>query len=79
MAGQARLSSPRISSAEDDVTTGIKEASHGLVESLADESDWDDLMRVIYERIQIEEAILAAEQGRVVTNADVRKQFGLPA
>lgn len=61
------------------MTTGIKEAAHGLVESLADESDWDDLMRVIYERIQIEEAILAAEQGRVVTNADVRKQFGLPA
>jgi hypothetical protein len=36
------------------MASGIKDAARKLVESLPEESTWDDLMRAIYERIMVE-------------------------
>ena len=61
------------------MATGIKEQARKLLESLPEESSWDDLMRAIYERLMVEEGIADFEAGRTVTNEEVRRRFGLTA
>jgi len=61
------------------VATGIKEQASKLLESLPEESNWDGLMRAIYERLLVEEGIADFEAGRTVTNEEVRRRFGLTA
>ena len=61
------------------MASGIKDDARKLVESLPDESTWDDLMRAIYERLLVEEGAADFEAGRTVTNEEVRRRFGLPA
>jgi len=61
------------------VAAGIKDEARKLVESLPDESGWDDLMRAVYERMMVEQGLADIAAGRIVSNEDVRRRFGLPA
>jgi predicted transcriptional regulator len=55
----------------------VKEEARKMVESLADNATWDDLMYQIYVRQAIEEGIRDANEGRLTETAQVRAEFGL--
>lgn len=54
-----------------------KDEARKLVESLADDATWDDLMYQIYVRQAIEEGIRDADEGRLTDTAQVRSELGL--
>jgi predicted transcriptional regulator len=60
------------------VNASVKDQARKLVEALADDATWDDLMYQIYVREAIEEGLRDADEGRVVNTATVRADFGLP-
>ncbi len=53
----------------------VKEEAKKLVELLPDDATWDDIMYQIYVRTKVEAGIAAAEAGRVVPHAEVKKRF----
>jgi predicted transcriptional regulator len=55
----------------------VKEEARKMVESLADNATWDDLMYQIYVRQAIEQGIRDANEGRLTETAQVRAEFGL--
>ena len=57
--------------------TTIKDEARKMVESLAENATWDDLMYQIYVRQAIEDGIRDADAGRLVDTAQVRAEFGL--
>ena len=54
---------------------GVREEAQKLIDALPEESSWDDLIYQMYVRKKIAKGIEAAEQGRVVPNEEVKKQF----
>ena len=56
----------------------IKDEARRLVDALADDATWDDLMYRIYVRQAIEQGLADSDAGRTVSVADVRARFGLP-
>jgi predicted transcriptional regulator len=60
------------------MSTNIKEEAHRLVESLPDDSTWEDLMYQIYVRETVEKGLADAAAGRVTDVKKVREEFGLP-
>ncbi len=61
------------------MSTGIRDDARKLVENLPEDSTWDDLMRAIYERLLVEKGIADFAAGRTISNAEVRRRFGLDA
>lgn len=59
-------------------TTSIKEEAKQLIESLPEDSTWDDLMHEIYVRQAIEAGLADSEAGRVLSIGEVRSSYGLP-
>jgi predicted transcriptional regulator len=55
----------------------IKEQARILVESLPDDSTWEDLMYEIYVRESVERGLEDVRAGRVKTSDEVRAKFGL--
>jgi hypothetical protein len=60
------------------MSANIKEEARRLIDSLPDDSTWEDLMYRIYVRETIEAGLADSEAGRVIDVEDVRKEFGLP-
>lgn len=58
-------------------TINIKPDAHQLVESLTDNSTWEDLMYKIYVRQSIESGLRDSKEGKVTNVHDVRKKYGL--
>ena len=61
------------------MSANIKEEARRLIDTLPDDSTWEDLMYRIYVRETIEASLADGEAGRVTDVEDVRKEFGLPA
>lgn len=61
------------------MSASIKEEARRLVESLPNDSTWEDLMYKIYVRQTVEAGLADSEAGRVTDVEEVRKEFGLPA
>jgi len=61
------------------MSTNIKEEARKIVESLPDDSTWEDLMYHIYVREAVEQGLADAEAGRVIDVKKVRGEFGLPS
>ena len=57
--------------------TNIKEEARRLIENLADDSTWDDLMLEIYVRQAIESGLADSQAGRTTEVEQVRAAFGL--
>ena len=57
----------------------LKDESHRLVDKLADDATWDDLMYEIYVRQAIEAGLQDSDEGRVADVDKVRQKFGLPS
>ena len=55
----------------------IKEQARVLVESLPEDSTWEDLMYEIYVRESVERGLEDVRAGRVKTSDEVRAKFGL--
>jgi hypothetical protein len=58
--------------------TSIKSEARRLIDRLPDDATWDDLMYEIYVRQAIESGLRDSREGRTVSVAEVRRQFGLP-
>jgi predicted transcriptional regulator len=61
------------------MSASIKEEARKLIESLPEDSTWEDLMYKIYVREAIESGLADSEAGRVTDVEKVREEFGLPA
>lgn len=59
-------------------TPSVKEEARRLIESLPDDSTWEDLMHRIYVRQTIEAGLEDSEAGRIVDVGEVRSRFNLP-
>lgn len=60
------------------MSANIKEEARRLVDSLPDDSTWEDLMYQIYVREAVEKGLADAEAGRVTDVKKVREEFSLP-
>ena len=58
-------------------TKNIKEEARRLIDSLPEDSTWDDLMYEIYVRQAVESGLSDSEAGRVFSVEEVRAKFGL--
>ena len=58
-------------------TPNIKEEARRLVETLPDDSTWEDLMYEIYVRQTVEAGLADSEADRVIDVEKVRERFGL--
>jgi len=61
------------------MSANIKEEARRLIESLPDDSTWEDLKYQIYVREAVEKGLADAEAGRVTDVKKVREEFGLPS
>jgi hypothetical protein len=55
----------------------MKEEALRIVEGLPDDATWEDLQYEVYVRQAVEAGLKAAEEGRVVSVAEVRRRLGL--
>ena len=58
-------------------STDVKQSAHEAIDTLPDDSNWDDVMYRIYVRQRIEAGLRDAEDGKVVSVDEVRRRFGL--
>jgi hypothetical protein len=58
-------------------TTNIKDEARRLIDEMADNSTWDDLMSKIYVRQAIESGLADSQAGRTTSVETVRAEFGL--
>lgn len=58
-------------------STHIKEEALKLIESLPDDTTWEDLTRLMLERQMIEEGIADIEAGHVWTSDEIREKLGM--
>jgi predicted transcriptional regulator len=57
----------------------FKQRAHELIDELPDDADWKDLADEVSMIQDIEEGLRDSAAGRVVSNNEVRKMFGLPS
>ncbi len=55
-----------------------KEEAHKLIDRMAPNATWDDLMREIYVREAIERGLADSKTGRTKDVKEVRGKYGLP-
>ena len=55
--------------------SAVKDEALKLVRGLPDGASWDDLIYQLCVRKKVERGIEAADQGRVVSHEEVKKQF----
>lgn len=60
-----------------NVASSFKQKAHDLIDQLPDTADWKDLAYEASVLQDIEEGLRDSEAGRVIDNAEVRRQFGL--
>lgn len=58
-------------------TTNVKAAAHQLIDQLPDGVTWDELAYEIEVRASIERGLADADAGRLTSQEDVEKKFGL--
>lgn len=54
-----------------------KDQAHGLIDTMPDNSTWDDLMHAIYVREVIEQGLADSKAGRTSDVREVRSKYGL--
>jgi len=61
------------------MNANIKDEALKLIESLPDNSTWEDLMYQIYVRTTIEAGLADSKADRITEVEKVREEFGLPS
>lgn len=59
-------------------TPRLKQTAHQIIDELPDDASWKDLIYELSVLQDIEEGLNDSEAERMIDNAAVRKQFGLP-
>ena len=54
-----------------------KDQAHKLIDKMADDSTWDDLINEIYVRQVIDQGLADSEAGRTTDVGNVRRKYGL--
>ena len=54
-----------------------KQSAHIIVDNLPDTATWEDLMQKIYEREAIERGLAASRRDDVISNEEIRKNYGI--
>ena len=54
-----------------------KDQAHELIDKMADDSTWDDLINEIYVRQVIDQGLADSQAGRTTDVRDVRGKYGL--
>jgi hypothetical protein len=54
-----------------------KDQAHKIIDNMADNSTWDDLINEIYVRQVIDQGLADSQAGRTMDVGDVRKKYGL--
>ena len=54
-----------------------KDQAHKLIDRMADDSTWDDLIHEIYVRQVIDQGLADSRAGRTTDVGDVRRKYGL--
>ena len=55
----------------------VKKAAHQLIDQLPDDVSWDELAYRMAVRASIERGLADAEAGRIVSQEDIEKEFGV--
>ena len=55
-----------------------KKEAHQIVDEMADDATWDDLIHQIYVMQIVEKGQADVKKGRVASVCDVRAKYGLP-
>ncbi len=55
----------------------VKQTAHELIDQLPDEATWDDVSYQIELRASIERGLADSEAGRLFTQEEIEKQFGI--
>ncbi len=58
-------------------STSVKEAAHKLIDQLSDKVSWDELAYQIEVRASIERGLADADAGRLISQEEVEKRFGI--
>lgn len=58
--------------------SSFKQKAHALIDQLPEGADWKDLAYEASIIQDIEEGLRDSEAGRVTSNVEVRRKFGLP-
>ncbi len=54
-----------------------KDQAHKLIDRMADDSTWDDLIHEIYVRQVIDQGLADSQAGKTMDVSDVRRKYGL--
>jgi len=54
-----------------------KDQAHKIIDQMADDSTWDDLINEIYVRQVIDQGLADSQAGRTTDVSDVRRKYGL--
>lgn len=54
-----------------------KDQAHKLIDKMADDSTWDDLINEIYVRQVIDQGLSDSRTGRTKDVSDIRRKYGL--
>ena len=55
-----------------------KQQAHALIDELPDSATWPELAYRLEVRADIEEGLADVKAGRVISTAELRREFGLP-
>ena len=53
----------------------VKNSEHEVINQLAEQANWEDVMHAFYVRQKLERSLKAAEEGRVTSHLEAKKRF----
>lgn len=60
-------------------TASVRDEAQKIVDQMADDATWDDLLYQIYVRQSVEAGLEDIRAGRLLTSDEVREKLGLPS
>jgi len=55
----------------------VKETAIKIIQSLPEDSDWQDIMEEFYFRLKVEQGLREADEGKSIPFEEVKAEFGL--
>ena len=55
----------------------VKDEARVLIDGLPDDATWEDVSRLVFERLMIEEGIADLDAGRTWTSDQIREKLGI--
>jgi predicted transcriptional regulator len=55
----------------------VKETAIKIIQSLPEDSDWQDIMEEFYFRLKVDQGLREADEGKSIPFEEVKAEFGL--